>query len=58
MPNAGRLTRRARIIAAAAVITAATAIAPAAAQAEPAHHYYIELGGTGSNADAPVCTGT
>lgn len=58
MPISNRLTRCAKAVALAAAITAATAVAPAIAQADPVHHYYIELGGTGSNADAPTCTNT
>lgn len=58
MPNANRLSRFARTMALTAAVTAATAVAPTVAQADSVHHYYIELGGTGSNADAPTCTTT
>ncbi|GAU65742.1 hypothetical protein SSP35_02_01090 [Streptomyces sp. NBRC 110611] len=41
-----------------AAMVAGSAVAPTAAQAEPVHHYYLEVGGTGSAAPAPACTST
>ncbi|MFE9019125.1 PE-PPE domain-containing protein [Streptomyces sp. NPDC007808] len=64
MSNSSRLLRRARTVATTvaltAAMTAAAAVAPTVAQAADAapHHYYIELGGTGSAQPAPTCTGT
>ncbi|MFK0290478.1 PE-PPE domain-containing protein [Streptomyces sp. NPDC090442] len=43
---------------AAAATVALTAATPAVAQAAPVHHYYLEVGGTGSAAPAPGCTST
>ncbi|GHC32093.1 PE-PPE domain-containing protein [Streptomyces cinnamoneus] len=39
-------------------MVAVTAIAPTVAHADPVHHYYLEVGGTGSAAPAPDCTST
>ncbi|MFF8449139.1 PE-PPE domain-containing protein [Streptomyces leeuwenhoekii] len=59
MPKTSRRTRRARTLALTAVMAAAAALTPTAAHAgETPHRYYIELGGTGSAADAPGCTTT
>ncbi|MFJ6749136.1 MULTISPECIES: PE-PPE domain-containing protein [unclassified Streptomyces] len=41
-----------------AAMVAVTAATPAVAHAEPVHHYYLEVGGTGSAAPAPDCTST
>ncbi|MFH8570419.1 hypothetical protein [Streptomyces sp. NPDC017993] len=41
-----------------AAMVAVTTAAPAVAHAEPVHHYYLEVGGTGSAAPAPDCTST
>ncbi|MEV4436266.1 PE-PPE domain-containing protein [Streptomyces sp. NPDC049555] len=49
-----RRWRKAIIAGAATVMTAAAA--PAVAHADPVHHYYLEVGGTGSGAPAPDCT--
>lgn len=60
MPKTDRFARRARTAAlTAAVAVAAATLTPAVAHADAApHHYYVELGGTGSAADAPGCTRT
>ncbi|MFI2222989.1 cutinase family protein [Streptomyces fradiae] len=60
MPKTGRLRRRAKALALTAAMTAAAALMPGtAARAEEApHRYYIQIGGTGSAADAPGCTTT
>ncbi|MFJ8695102.1 PE-PPE domain-containing protein [Streptomyces roseolilacinus] len=59
MPKTSRLTRRVRTVALAAAMAAAAALVPGAARADEApHRYYIEIGGTGSAADAPDCTTT
>lgn len=59
MQNTNRLVRLAKAVALTSVMTAAAAITPTVAHAdEPARHYYIELGGTGSAAAAPGCTTT
>ncbi|MFJ7204452.1 PE-PPE domain-containing protein [Streptomyces sp. NPDC098789] len=53
----GALVRRLQsVLAATALVFGAAALAPAAAHADPAHHYYIEIGGTGAAAAAPGCT--
>ncbi|MGF1431128.1 PE-PPE domain-containing protein [Kitasatospora sp. LaBMicrA B282] len=59
-PKPSTLLRRCKsLLGAAALALAATAAAvPGAAQADAPHHYYIEIGGTGSAADAPTCTTT
>ncbi|MEV0368910.1 PE-PPE domain-containing protein [Streptomyces sp. NPDC050636] len=41
-----------------ATVVAITAVAPTVAHADTVHHYYLEVGGTGSAADAPDCTST
>ncbi|MBB5123187.1 PE-PPE domain-containing protein [Streptomyces eurocidicus] len=41
---------------AAAAMVAATAVVPTVAHADPARHYYVELGGTGAAAPSPDCT--
>ncbi|MCK7625872.1 PE-PPE domain-containing protein [Streptomyces sp. RS10V-4] len=43
---------------AAAALAALTAATPSVAHAAPVHHYYLEVGGTGSAAPAPDCTST
>ncbi|TXS35379.1 PE-PPE domain-containing protein [Streptomyces sp. uw30] len=59
MPKTDRLARRAKTVAVTAVMTAVAALTPTVAQADEApHHYYIELGGTGTALPAPDCTGT
>ncbi len=45
-----------RAVGAAAAMVAVTALAPTVAHADPARHYYLEVGGTGSAAPAPDCT--
>lgn len=58
MLKTSRLTRRARTAALTAAVAAAT-LTPTVAHADAApHRYYVELGGTGSAADAPGCTTT
>ncbi|KIZ15280.1 PE-PPE domain-containing protein [Streptomyces natalensis] len=41
-----------------AAMVALSTAAPAVAHADQVHHYYLEVGGTGSAAPAPDCTGT
>lgn len=51
------LRRRAGVLGATAMAAVlAAGLSPAAAHADAAHHYYLELGGTGAAADAPGCT--
>lgn len=48
-----------RRVLAATVLGAAALAVPAAAQADPPHHYYLEIGGTGAvPADGSSCTST
>ncbi|WP_431677190.1 PE-PPE domain-containing protein [Kitasatospora sp. KL5] len=57
--RASKFVRRCKAVVGATALAFAAAVAvPAAAQAEPVHHYYIEIGGTGSVAEAPGCTST
>jgi PE-PPE domain len=57
--HTGPARRLKAVLAAAALALTGAAITPtAAAHAEPAHTYYIEIGGTGSSTDAPTCTTT
>ncbi|KJK56579.1 PE-PPE domain-containing protein [Saccharothrix sp. ST-888] len=59
MSNPNRLIRRCKaVLGAAALALAGVAAVPTAAHADAPHHYYIEIGGTGSAADAPNCTTT
>ncbi|MFF4225069.1 PE-PPE domain-containing protein [Streptomyces abikoensis] len=53
-----RRWRKAIVAGAAAVMVAMTAAVPTVAHADPVRHYYLELGGTGSAAPAPGCTGS
>ncbi|MDH6121448.1 hypothetical protein ABH930_006889 [Kitasatospora sp. GAS204A] len=57
-PSPNAFVRRCKaVLGAAALALAATAAAvPTAAHAAAPHHYYIEIGGTGSAADSPTCT--
>ncbi|WP_371680637.1 PE-PPE domain-containing protein [Streptomyces sp. NBC_01276] len=51
------LARRLKsVIASTVLLLAGAAAVPPAAHADPVHHYYIEIGGTGAAADAPGCT--
>ncbi|MFF4735897.1 PE-PPE domain-containing protein [Streptomyces sp. NPDC001262] len=43
---------------AAAAMMVASVVAAPVAHADPVHHYYLEVGGTGSAASAPDCTTT
>jgi len=56
-PNSNKLIRRCKAVIGAAALALATAVAaPTAAHADPVHHYYIEIGGTGAAAESPTCT--
>ncbi|MFD8984200.1 PE-PPE domain-containing protein [Streptomyces sp. NPDC059564] len=56
-PN--RLARRLKsVLASTALVFAAAAVVPSAAQADAVHHYYIEIGGTGSAVNGPECSST
>lgn len=56
MSKATRLIRCVKTVALTAVTVVAAGAAPSVAHAQPAHHYYIEIGGTGSAAPSPACT--
>ncbi|MFG2138483.1 PE-PPE domain-containing protein [Streptomyces sp. NPDC048650] len=58
MTLSGRWRRTIGAAGATAAIVAATTVAPAVAHADPVHHYYLEVGGTGSASPAPDCTST
>ncbi|WP_441248517.1 PE-PPE domain-containing protein [Kitasatospora sp. McL0602] len=56
-PTSYKLIRRWKAVLGAVALALSAAVAvPTAAHADSAHHYYIEIGGTGSAADAPGCT--
>lgn len=56
MTLASRWKKATSAAGAAAAVMAATVVAAPAAHADPVHHYYLEVGGTGSAASAPDCT--
>ncbi|MCA6092195.1 PE-PPE domain-containing protein [Streptomyces sp. SCA3-4] len=58
MTLASRWKKAIGAVGAVAAMVAVTAIAPTVAHADPVHHYYLEVGGTGSAAPAPDCTST
>ncbi|MFG2888554.1 PE-PPE domain-containing protein [Streptomyces sp. NPDC048248] len=58
MPLSRRWKKAIGVAGATAAMVAGTTAAPAVAHAEPVHHYYLEVGGTGSAAPAPDCTST
>ncbi|MEV5239693.1 PE-PPE domain-containing protein [Streptomyces cinnamoneus] len=58
MNLASRWKKAVGAVGAVAAMVAVTAIAPTVAHADPVHHYYLEVGGTGSAAPSPDCTST
>ncbi|MFF4694511.1 PE-PPE domain-containing protein [Streptomyces chattanoogensis] len=58
MTLASRWKRAIGVAGTAAAMVAVSAAAPTVAHAAPVHHYYLEVGGTGSAAPAPDCTST
>ncbi|MBV6702921.1 PE-PPE domain-containing protein [Kitasatospora aureofaciens] len=59
MSAQSRFARRLKaVLASTALALTGAAVVPTAAHADTAHHYYIEIGGTGSSLDAPRCTST
>ncbi|MGW1372991.1 PE-PPE domain-containing protein [Streptomyces sp. NPDC002446] len=58
MSLSSRWKRAIGVAGTAAAMVGVSAVAPTAAHAAPVHHYYLEVGGTGSAASEPDCTST
>lgn len=52
------ISRCTAVLGVAALALAGAAAVPSPAHADTQHHYYVEIGGTGSAVDGPACTST